>query len=68
MARLKPCPFCGGHAKVVDYYRSLAVVCKKCGALLLAKSQKWGDAVKQWNTRRVEGEHDAGERDREKTD
>ena len=36
MSELKPCPFCGGEAKlseIVDLcYRKFAVECKKCGA------------------------------------
>ena len=67
MEQLKPCPFCGGEAKVmVAAYKGVAYVeCLKCSAMMGRTSQMgstyrdgfWAhiasseEAVKAWNRR-----------------
>ena len=54
---LKPCPFCGREAKVVDSYDCLMglyfyfVECSECTATFLSGTVEKSDAVKQWNER-----------------
>lgn len=56
--KLKPCPFCGGEAKIaVDFglfaQESQTCGCLKCGCRLnLSETRK--KSIKAWNTR-VEG-------------
>lgn len=55
---LKPCPFCGGEARVDDdlchsdmsktFY---SVICKKCGARTTNNFTLKEDAIEQWNRR-----------------
>ena len=62
MAELKPCPFCGGVARLKYRPPVCAVVCKKCGAMsdtfcdeheeMDSKKQ----AVEAWNRRAGDGE------------
>ena len=54
MAELKPCPFCGGEAKIVRLFTSTRydcfVKCTKCdneSGLYTSKQ----NAVKEWNRR-----------------
>lgn len=52
---LKPCPFCGGKAKIkhADYsnYSIYWVECTECRCELTA-SEKIGEAVERWNIRK----------------
>lgn len=52
--QLKPCPFCGGHATVVDYQGSAIHVRCKCGAQVWGGKKHFGsiqNAADAWNTR-----------------
>ena len=51
---LKPCPFCGGTAEMMDIGWPHHVYCTKCGARVT--STKYGDkgeaeAIEKWNRR-----------------
>ena len=48
--RLKPCPFCGGRARVLEWGHASRVECEHCLARIQEPWQK-GEAVKLWNTR-----------------
>ena len=52
--KLKPCPFCGGIAKITQFYpsRNYTVQCSVCGAATLHYTNEV-DSVRVWN-RRVE--------------
>ena len=56
---LKPCPFCGGEAKVVKEYDSMIgetfyfCECASCTATILGGKVEEKEAIKIWN-RRVE--------------
>jgi len=66
---LKPCPFCGGEAKLMtamtdDGEGTISVVCQKCHiGIFRARSMKWDgwklndclDAVYAWNRRANDG-------------
>lgn len=61
MAKLKPCPFCGGEARC-SYRRPFnIVVCKKCGShgKMVADCYEQQDgkdeAIKSWNRRAEDG-------------
>lgn len=60
--KLKPCPFCGGEAKLVDYgqegdFEDWDVECEKCGILFVAPGKEEGwvttkeEAAEAWNRR-----------------
>lgn len=55
--RLKPCPFCGGRARLQtefmsDGYEYRAVVCSKCGATIPGDFSIHGDQAEwDWNNR-----------------
>ncbi len=55
--KLKPCPFCGGEAKVVKADITYTVMCIQCPATI---GRQWyaerKEAVEAWN-RRVDGDH-----------
>lgn len=56
--KIKPCPFCGGEAKLEKMGYPHHVYCTKCSARVTGKGfDKDGeqDAIKRWNTR-VEGQ------------
>lgn len=65
MAELKPCPFCGGEAELVDYglnARYKGVTCGECGARTRFFSPEIGiggefAAIEAWN-RRAKSETD----------
>ena len=48
--KLKPCPFCGGEAKIISGYGKYAVTCKGCYAMA-PNTYTEGDAAKAWNKR-----------------
>jgi Lar family restriction alleviation protein len=51
--KLKPCPFCGGDADLLEQDpRQLAtlVACSDCGASIPASTSE-DDAIRRWNTR-----------------
>ena len=51
--KLKPCPFCGGHAIIDGCDDTLwSVICKKCAASIDYNETKQ-DAIEAWN-RRIE--------------
>lgn len=57
MAKLKPCPFCGGEAN--RYYGSrdaYGVCCTKCTAKVYGYWTK-GAATRAWNRRANDGQH-----------
>jgi len=67
MEELKPCPFCGGKAKMMYAYRGYDEMmyayqcwarCKKCGAEMAGAMLK-SNAIKRWN-RRVEVRDEQG--------
>ena len=48
---LKPCPFCGGEARLYDGPTdAYGAVCKKCGVKLYGKNS-YGAAKRAWNRR-----------------
>lgn len=57
MSELKPCPFCGGHARpqrefMSDGYEYTAVVCLGCGATMPGNYSMHGDQAEwDWNRR-----------------
>ncbi len=57
MADLKPCPFCGGEARI-GYGWPNYIFCIKCGARIHHKScghKGIKGAVKKWNRRVTDG-------------
>ena len=51
MAELKPCPFCGGKADIVERWPDKfhrMIMCDECGAEFVDKNEH---AVAAWNTR-----------------
>ena len=48
---LKPCPFCGGEAEIVQVHKNVYVRCRKCGALAGDVSFKEKVAIAAWNKR-----------------
>lgn len=48
--KLKPCPFCGGEAGIIDIYGKYAVSCKECNAKAETAGTMDG-AAKAWNKR-----------------
>lgn len=54
MTELKPCPFCGGEAEVVEIHPGmLRIVCNSCLARSgwLPDGATRGEAIEAWNTR-----------------
>ena len=49
MDELKPCPFCGGHARMNIVMDSVGVSCRLCGASLIDETRE--DAIAAWNAR-----------------
>lgn len=54
-AKLKPCPFCGGEAKLMKYGNSHYVSCLKCSVSTVRSFQECGEgnehAISLWNER-----------------
>ena len=58
MNKLKPCPFCGGEAELVDGWVLKWVRCKKCSAQLVPFEEPYAEkSIALWN-RRVERSED----------
>ena len=60
MSELKPCPFCGGEAKIRDFSTpdldpEIDVFCTNCGGQTFVY-ETVGEAIEAWN-RRVENEN-----------
>ena len=50
---LKPCPFCGGEAKCIEFYGLYHVIC--CNCHIAGKDcPRIESAVSAWNTRKIE--------------
>lgn len=56
MPELKPCPFCGGKARLNQAYDgSFCVQCTKCGnGTLMEKTKE--TVIKKWNRRATDGD------------
>lgn len=55
MKELKPCPFCGGEAKIRDYSiqdlgPEIDVFCTNCGGQTFVYETE-GEAIEAWNRR-----------------
>ena len=48
---LKPCPFCGGEAKIMDLGYSHWVYCENCDAKVHGGTNDEKDSVEIWNRR-----------------
>lgn len=66
---LKPCPFCGGNAKLVDHtfwndttksfsYKSYGVMCRHCGVQGFQFYETEEEAINAWNRRATDGKAD----------
>ena len=51
MEKLKPCPFCGGEARVMDMGYPHWVYCTKCGAKVHGRTNDEKDSIEAWNRR-----------------
>ncbi len=53
--KLKPCPFCGGKAKLSNIGAQAGLFCVKCddcwAKSIFVDSHKQEEAIKAWNTR-----------------
>lgn len=51
--RLKPCPFCGGEARITDVFGRKGIVCKDCYAEMRGCLDMTSDEIARcWNTRK----------------
>lgn len=48
--KLLPCPFCGGDARLINFYGLYMVDCETCRIATDTYHEK-EDAIKTWNTR-----------------
>ena len=53
MTELKPCPFCGGVAKILEHYWDVEVYCIECQASNRGDSK--AEAIEAWNRRAEDG-------------
>jgi Lar family restriction alleviation protein len=52
MTELKPCPFCGGEAKLISEYANAHYVeCKNCWASVWRSCPTHEEAIEVWNRR-----------------
>lgn len=51
MEKLKPCPFCGGEAKIMKMGYPHWVYCLQCGAKVHGGTISEKDSIKAWNRR-----------------
>lgn len=51
MEKLKPCPFCGGEAKIMKMGYPHYIYCLKCGAKVHGGTTSEKDSIKAWNRR-----------------
>ena len=52
MPELKECPFCGGEAWLMDYFkRNYWVKCLKCGGQTMVFKENAERAITSWNRR-----------------
>ena len=55
---LKPCPFCGGKAEILNYSENAWLVyCRMCDGMVERWRKTKKEAIEQWN-RRVNNEID----------
>ena len=52
---LKPCPFCGGEARVRAYPHDYAICCYKCDASTRKFFPTREEAERAWNRRATDG-------------
>ena len=56
--QIKPCPFCGGEAKCIEFYGLYHVIC--CNCHIAGKDCSTRESsVSAWNTRPIENELEA---------
>lgn len=56
--QIKPCPFCGGEAKCIEFYGLYHVIC--CNCHIAGKDCSTREsAVSAWNSRPIENELEA---------
>lgn len=62
MTELKPCPFCGGKAKIMKMGYPHWIYCLDCGARVHGRvvGEKEGEeaSIKAWNRRTKDGEQE----------
>lgn len=51
MEKLKPCPFCGGEAKIMKMGYPHWIYCLECGAKVHGGTTSEKDSIKAWNRR-----------------
>ena len=52
--KLKPCPFCGGKAEMLNYSKNeWLVYCPACDGMVERWRKTEEEAVEQWNTRKT---------------
>lgn len=55
MPELKPCPFCGGEAKVQSFSHDRTVYCTDCNARVQKFFPTREEAIEAWNRRADNG-------------
>lgn len=58
MARLKPCPFCGGKAHIMKMGYPHWIYCEDCGAQVHGRTHDEKDSIKVWNRRYKENKNE----------